>query len=127
MKTRKESFLTVLLTAKSIREACEITKVPEATAYLWVNRDPEFKAAMSERLEAAAAVSFGKLKAIAEAATSTLESCVHSENQELAFRAASKVLDLICRFKELYEFDARLAALEKPSQSIKIGDKTIFF
>jgi len=127
MKKRKEEMLTALLTNPSIRAACAAANVPEATCFEWLRSDAEFKTALNERLETLSALSFNRLKNTSEAAVSVLEGCLASDNLELAFRAASKVLDLLCKYKELYEVDQRLTALERPSQSIKVGDKTIYF
>ena len=87
--------------------------VGKRTLQDWLSSDPDFQAALTEAQSAMIGDATRRLTALTGAAVDALAECLDEyspDKQKLA--AAVAVLDRVLKFKELTDFEQRLAALE---------------
>lgn len=112
----KESALIILASSPSYTEAARLLEVDPSTVYEWL-KDKEF----ATRLEQTRNLIFGeavsKLKGHCTKAVDTLASLLSDESPQVRRGASNDILNHATKFKELQEFDQRLAALEQRSKN----------
>lgn len=92
--------------------------VGKRTLQDWLSSDPDFQAALTEAQSAMIGDATRRLTALTGAAVDALAECLDEyspDKQKLA--AAVAVLDRVLKFKELTDFEQRLAALEAGRES----------
>lgn len=113
MTAQELELLGRLAQGETIIEAARALSIPARTAYRWVHKPEVAQALEKARLAAWAAIE-DQLCDAAFRAVGVIASLMDNADERSAIRlqAASKVLDLIVRTKEL-TVEARLAALEQ--------------
>ena len=92
--------------------------VGKRTLQDWLSSDPDFQAALTEAQSAMIGEATRRLTALTGLAVDALAECLGPyTNEKTAMTAAVAVLDRVLKFKELAEFEQRLAALEASRES----------
>ena len=87
--------------------------VGKRTLQDWLSSDPDFQAALTEAQSAMIGDATRRLTALTGLAVDALAECLGPyTNEKTAMTAAVAVLDRVLKFKELADFEQRLAALE---------------
>lgn len=87
--------------------------VGKRTLQDWLSSDPDFQAALTEAQSAMIGDATRRLTALTGMAVDALAECLGPyTNEKTAMTAAVAVLDRVLKFKELADFEQRLAALE---------------
>ena len=88
--------------------------VGKRTLQDWLSSDPDFQAALTEAQSAMIGDATRRLTALTGLAVDALAECLGPyTNEKTAMTAAVAVLDRVLKFKELADFEQRLAALEQ--------------
>lgn len=111
---RRTRLLEALLTHDTLKEAASAAEVPYQTAKRWL-RDADMVAALTERRELAARESVLEAASLAQLARDTLRAIMADENApaHARVRAATAALEYDRTISDLFDIDARLAALEQ--------------
>ena len=92
--------------------------VGKRTLQDWLSSDPDFQAALTEAQSAMIGEATRRLTALTALAVDALAECLGPyTNEKTAMTAAVAVLDRVLKFKELADFEQRLAALEASRES----------
>ena len=87
--------------------------VGKRTLQDWLSSDSDFQAALTEAQSAMIGDATRRLTALTGLAVDALAECLGPyTNEKTAMTAAVAVLDRVLKFKELADFEQRLAALE---------------
>ena len=115
---KKEAAILALLTQRNVEEAARAAGVGARTLYRWMCEE-DFDAAYRAAKRAAFSQSIARLHQMASAAVTTLGKAMVDPNTPAAtrVRAADRILDHTAKAIELEDFDARLTALERSTQS----------
>ena len=104
--------VALILEGNSLAEAARKLRVGTSTLYRWAHTD-----AFKEQLDAGRRVIFdeaiGRIKAASGKAVDKLVSVMRGPDLAEARKAATTILELGFRSKEMLEFEARIAALER--------------
>ena len=105
--------IAAMLQSKDVRDAARIANVSERTLFRWM-KDDAFRSAMKEAESQAIAQVMRRLSNLCALALDVLEKEMESDlaKESVRVRAADVVLAKVHTFKELNDFDERLAALE---------------
>lgn len=88
--------------------------VGKRTLQDWLASDPDFQAALTEAQSAMIGEATRRLTALTGLAVDALAECLGPyTNEKVSLTAAVAVLDRVLKFKELADFEQRLAALEQ--------------
>ena len=92
--------------------------VGKRTLQDWLSSDPDFQAALTEAQSAMIGEATRRLTALTALAVDALAECLGPyTNEKTAMAAGIAVLDRVLKFKELADFEQRLAALESSRES----------
>ena len=92
--------------------------VGKRTLQDWLSSDSDFQAALSEAQSIMIGDATRRLTALTGLAVDALAECLGPyTNEKTAMQAATIVLDRVLKFKELADFEQRLAALEAGRES----------
>lgn len=92
--------------------------VGKRTLQDWLSSDSDFQAALTGAQSAMIGDATRRLTALTGAAVDALAECLGPyTNEKTAMTAAVAVLDRVLKFKELADFEQRLAALENTRES----------
>ena len=115
LNARKAKAIAALLDSdnRNNTAAAKAAGVSRRQLQEWLASDPEFQAALTEAQSAMIAEATMRLTALTGLAVGALAECLGPyTNEKTAMTAAVAVLDRVLRFKELADFETRLAALE---------------
>ena len=116
VKPKQARAIAALLDpANRTNEAAAVAAgVGKRTLQDWLSSDPDFQAALTEAQSAMIGDATRRLTALTGAAVDALAECLGPyTNEKTAMTAAVAVLDRVLKFKELADFEQRLAALEQ--------------
>lgn len=115
---RKDRLILALLSAATVKSACETAKVPETTARRWL-RDPEFAAQVEAARRQLMTQQLGRVSSMIGTAFKTLEGVCKDKDQLGRDRvnAAGKLIDAAFKVLDLEELRDRVAKLEDGQQS----------
>lgn len=110
---RQERLIAALLTADTLKEAAKEAEVPYETARRYL-RDPAVVEALAERRQEAAREAVLEAATLARLARETLRQVMEDEtaSTHARVRAAEAALAYARAIDDLFDIDARLAALE---------------
>jgi lambda repressor-like predicted transcriptional regulator len=110
LKQRKA--IAALLATQTVREAAKHAGVAEKTLYQWLAQ-PAFKRALQDAQTALLDEVLRRLSAGAGLAVDTLRQLTQSgEHESTRLRAAIAWMELVVKYKDVLDFEARLEALE---------------
>jgi hypothetical protein len=117
---KKEAALVALLSHRSIEDAARAVDIAPKTLMRWL-KEPEFNAAYREARRLAFSQSVARLQQACGAAVSTLLKVMVDPNTPAStrVRAADSVLDHSAKAIEIEDIEARVAELEKATESSK--------
>ncbi len=115
---KKEAAIAALLTQRSVEEAARSVDVGVSTLYRWL-KEPEFHAAYLAARRAGYSQSVARLQQATGAAVSTLLKVMVDPATPPAtkVRAAHSVLEHSAKAIEIEEIEARVAQLERASET----------
>jgi hypothetical protein len=119
---KQEEAILALLSQRSIEEAARVAGIGPRTLYRWT-KEPEFDAAYREARRTAFRQSVARLQQASGAAVSTLLKTMVDPATPPAtkVRAADSVLGHSAKAIELEDIEARVAELERATESSKDG------
>lgn len=101
-----------LLITQTNTQVAQTVGVAESTIYDWL-RNEDFKNELDHLRQEAFSNAFEKIKSAASLAADKLIRFLSSEDDQIAFRAADKLLHAAFKIKELQETEARITTLEQ--------------
>ena len=111
--TPKQLRLLAALTYDAdIQAACAAAKVSRTTAYRWM-KEPTFLNELARQRDAAFSASLDSVKTQAARAVSELVGLLGAKDDRLRRLVCNDILAHAMKVRELEDFEARLAALEK--------------
>ena len=120
VKPKQARAIAALLDpANRTNEAAAVAAgVGKRTLQDWLSSDPDFQAALTEAQSVMIGDATRRLTALTGLAVDALAECLGPyTNEKTAMTAAVAVLDRVLKFKELADFEQRLAALEASRES----------
>lgn len=107
----REQAAAALAAGRTFRAAARLAGCSARTLHRW-RREPAFAARVREIGGELLQRTLGLVSAAAPAAAVKLKALLRSDNERVAAGAAAKLLDVVVHLKDVFEFEARLAALE---------------
>ena len=113
-ETKKRQAVAALLTAPTVAEAARVAGVAERTIYRWLAGDAAFVADLRAAEETAIDHAARRLVGLQDDAIALLGDVVADADAAagVRVRAASLIVDLALRLRELRSLEERVAALE---------------
>jgi hypothetical protein len=108
---RQKRALPFFVASSSETEACRQAKIATQTYYEWL-KDPIFRSELHRLRDIVIEDAVETLKAYTTKAVKTLVGLLDTTNPILQRNVANDILNHVSKFKELYEIEERLDALE---------------
>ncbi len=108
---RQKRALPFFVASSSEAEACRQAKIATQTYYEWL-KDPIFRSELHRLRDIVIEDAVETLKAYTTKAVKTLVGLLDTPNPALQRNIANDILNHVSKFKELYEIEERLDALE---------------
>ena len=112
LSDKQNTFLTHLLTSKSITEACKHTKISRATYYSWV-KEPDFRNQIIEKRNELVNEAFGALKSAFIKAVENLIVLMDDPNPSIQRQACKDIIEYSIKAIEMQDIEERLSKLEE--------------
>lgn len=118
LTTKQTAVIAALLAGNSIEQAARACDVGARTIYRWFQLDAPFNAALAEGRRAALHTAVNQLAHTGHDAAAVVTKIMRDPKASPAvrLRAALGVLDILMKWNELQDFDARLKRLEAGAQ-----------
>ncbi len=111
LSTKQQKLIALLLTERTIDEACKKANVAVTTYWRWM-QDQQFLAQYRSVRRGILENTIAKLQAIVFAAIETLERNLNCENPAVEIRCAAIILEQSIKGVEMLEIENRLEMLE---------------
>ncbi len=113
LTSKQNRAITALVSSRGIRQASQVTEIPERTLYRWL-RQPAFRAALTEAESLAVEHAARRITALSDQAVNVLEHAMSDRTpMTIRLRAAQSVLEYLLKLRELVSIEERLARLEE--------------
>lgn len=118
LRQNQRKAILCLLTCSSVSEAARTAKISESCLWEWM-KDEAFLTVLNEEREMIFRESMLRIKTSTSKAAETLCSLLRSEDEKVRRGVANDILDKAFKFKELIDFEDRIAQLEKEVERIR--------
>lgn len=120
LNPRQVKALTALLSGKTITEAATISEVNESTVRRWLREDDAFNEAITHGRREALNAAMNITTAVARTAAAVVMEVMLDKRSPpgVRLRAATAILEMLLKWAELQDFEARLRRLESGREAI---------
>lgn len=115
LNPRQVKALAALLSGKTITDAAQLAEVNESTVRRWLREDEAFNRALADGRREALAAAMNVTTAVARTAAAVVLEVMTDRRSPpgVRLRAACAVLEMLMKWAEMQDFEARLRALEE--------------
>jgi len=109
----QEIVIQSILSGKNVTSACTDGKVSRTAYYNWLKESPQFQDELTNRRSEIVETSMNKLRSLMDEAVDKLHTLMKSENQEVARKSASAIIEYVLKTNETMEIEDRLDEVER--------------
>lgn len=111
----QQKAIPYLLSCKSYAQAAKEIGISENQLYEWL-RDPEFKSELEKQRNQVTEAAINILKMNTTKAAEALSELLSSSNELVKRGVANDILNHVVKFREMQEFENRIAVLEETTR-----------